>query len=158
MPARKRDGVSGGAGGGRTMIRSTLTTIGAAVSAALGGGTAHTPPRPSYLVTRQVPPYIHSAPGRLYHYRTPHAQTPLEFRTKYRNDLFGYGITETALTRALEEHFAAHGPIREKYVVLQTGDWTGHFTIDENTDERTLILRLTDSADWRIHATLPQMR
>lgn len=143
------------------MIRSTLTTIGAALSTAFGGGIASTPPaptHPTYLVTRQVPPYNHTVRGRLYHYRAPHAQTPLEFRDKYRNDLFGNGITEAALTQALEEHYATCGPICEKYVVLQTGDWTGHFTIDENTDERTLILRLTDTADWRIHAALTQMR
>jgi hypothetical protein len=72
----------------------------------------------------------------------------------------GYGITEAALSRALEDHYTLFGPIREKYVVLQTGDWNGHFTIDENTDQRTLILRLTKTADERIDATLKaeQMR
>ena len=151
-----------------TMIRSTLAAVGNTVTTFLGGGTAYTPglaevrsPRFGFLMSRQDWPYRHEAvPGRLYHYRTPHAQTPLEFRVKYRMDLMGNGITEAALSRALEDHYALFGPIREKYVVLQTGDWTGHFTIDENTDQRVLILRLTQTADERLQEVLmaPQMR
>jgi len=68
----------------------------------------------------------------------------------------GYGITEAALSRALEDHYILFGPIREKYVVLQAGDWNGYFTIDENTDQRTLILRLTQTADERLHNVLAQ--
>lgn len=109
-------------------------------------------------MSRQDFPYRHNMPGRLYHYRAPHAENTLEFRVKYRNDLFGYGLTEAALTQALDEHYALFGPIREKYVVLQAGDWNGFFTIDENTDERTLILRLDSTADERLALTLTQMR
>lgn len=145
------------------MIRSTLATIGGAISAVVGGGTAYMPPVPrppahNFLMSRQDFPYRHNVAGRLYYYRAPHAENTLEFRIKYRNDLFGYGATEAALTQALEAHYALFGPIREKYVVFQTGDWNGFFTIDENTDERTLILRLATTADERILATLPQMK
>ncbi len=144
------------------MIRSTLATIGGAIAAVLGSGTVHMPPAPAmqhrFLLSRQDFPYRHNVAGRLYHYRVPHAQNPLEFRVKYRNDLFGNGITEAALTQALEEHYALFGPIREKYVVFQAGDWNGFFTIDENTDERTLILRLANTADERIALALTQMR
>lgn len=149
------------------MIRSTLAAIGTAVTTFLGTSTAYTPaladvrlPRFGFLMSRQEFPYQHTAPGRLYHYRAPHAETPLEFRVKYRGDLMGYGITEAALNRALEDHYTLFGPIREKYVVLQTNDWNGHFTIDENTDPRTLVLRLTKTADERLHDVLaaPQMR
>lgn len=146
-----------------TMIRSTLAAVGNAVTSFLGGGTVHAPappPRNLFLESRQDRPYQHNVAGRLYHYRAPHAQSPLEFRVKYRMDLMGNNITEAALSRALEDHYALFGPIREKYVVFQTGDWTGHFTIDENTDPRTLILRLTQTADDRIQEFLmaPQMR
>jgi hypothetical protein len=74
----------------------------------------------------------------------------MEFRVKYQGDLMGYGITRTVLDQAL----AAHGPIAEKHVVLQTGDWTGSFTVDENTDPHTLILRLASTADERIATSL----
>lgn len=145
-----------------TMLRNTFAAISAAIA---GGSVAHTPaltasPKQAFLVSRQEVPYQHTAPGRLYHYRSSCAETPLEFRVKYRMDLMGNYITEQALNRALEDHYTLFGPIREKYVVLQTGDWNGHFTIDENTDPRTLILRLTKTADERLEEVLmaPQLR
>lgn len=130
--------------------------LGGSIAATLNSftGTVHTPSvmssLPVPLTTRQAEPYEHKIGGRIYHYRIPHARTPLEFRVKYQGDLMGYGVTRDALDAALK----AHGPITEKHVVLQTGDWTGSFTVDENTDPHTLILRLTATADERIAATL----
>lgn len=137
-----------------------LRALGGSIAAAFNSftGVTHTPPQllapaPSlnrFLITRQDAPYVHHGGGRVYHYRIPHARDPLEFRVKYQGDLYGYGITRAALDEAL----AAHGPISEKYVVLQTGDWTGSFTVDENMDSHTLILRLASTADERLATTL----
>ena len=147
------------------MIRSTIAAVGNAVTSFLGGGTVHAParyerPNHLFLMSRQEFPYQHNVPGRLYYYRAPHVENPMEFRVKYRADLFGNGITEAALTRALENHYTLFGPIRDKYVVLKANDWNGHFTIDENTGHDTLILRLTQTADERLQEVLKsqQMR
>ena len=122
---------------------------------ALGGSIAATfnsmgGPLNHFITTRQAEPYVHNGGGRVYHYRIPHARNPLEFRVKYQGDLMGNWVTRDALNQAL----AVHGPIAEKHVVLQTGDWTGSFTVDENTDPHTLILRLAATADERVAATL----
>jgi len=134
-----------------------LRALGGSIADALNRftGIMHTPygtslQRPHFITTRHIEPYVHTGGGRIYYYQIPHARNPLEFRVKYQGDLMGNGVTRDALDVAL----AAHGPIVEKHVVLQTGDWTGSFTVDENTDPHTLILRLTATADERIAATL----
>lgn len=131
-----------------------LRALGGSIADALNRftGITHTPygtslQRPHFITTRRAEPYDHHGGGRIYHYQIPHARNPLEFRVTYKGDLMGNGI-------ALDQALAAHGPIVEKHVVLQTGDWTGSFTVDENTDSHTLILRLAATADERIAATL----
>ena len=127
-----------------------LRALGGSIAATFNSFGGSAAPLNHFITTRQAQPYVHNGGGRVYHYRIPHARDPMEFRVKYQGDLMGYGITRTALNQAL----ALHGPIAEKHVVLQTGDWTGSFTVDENTDPHTLILRLTATADERIAATL----
>lgn len=112
-------------------------------------------PAPGFLVNRiPATEYKHHGPGRIYEYRIAHGRDMSEFTCRYRGDLMGYGVTVAALDKAITNYIKEFGPIRERFVVLQTGDWTGRFVVDENTGEDTLVLRLIDTADTRLRKDL----
>ena len=144
----------------RMMLRSVCAAIASTWSSF--SGTVATPaqlpltmPAPGFLYYRlegrQGPD---DGPSRLYYYRISHARNSMEFSCKYRGDLFGYNITANALDKALTHHIKTLGPIREKWILLNTGDWRGLFVVDENTEDATLILTLIDTADTRLHKEL----
>ena len=110
---------------------------------------------PGFLVNRiTATEYTHHGPERIYEYRISHARNLREFNCTYRGDLMGNRITVAAIDKAITNYIKEFGPIHERFVVLQTGDWTGRFIIDENDGTDTLVLRLIDTADTRLRNEL----
>ena len=65
-----------------------------------------------------------------------------------RSDLLGYDATWSALGFALHQWTAENGPLKEGTIILRASNWSGQFTVAENTDaDHILILRLSAPAD-----------
>lgn len=142
------------------MFRSVGAAIASTWSSFTASGTVGSPAVAQVPLSMPAPGFLYhrlegqkdasGGPTRLYHYRIAHARDALEFSCKYRGDLFGYNITANALDKALTHHIKTLGPIRERWVLLNTGDWRGMFEVKENTEDATLVLTLVDTADTRL--------
>jgi hypothetical protein len=99
-----------------------------------------------YMFIRQATPYVHTADWRLYTYQIKGSFHRSLFEQKYAAELLGNDDTRRAVDVALADYMSKH-EITERHVVITVPTIiTANFTIEENSNPATLILRISKNS------------
>lgn len=109
---------------------------------------------PRYMMSLQKTPYQHTGPGRVYTYTIPEPFSHTPFVDQARSDLMGNPVNLREVDSILRQYLSQRPQPPERHLVVHLGDWIGHYTITQNEDPTTVILRSLRTSDERIAASL----
>ena len=105
------------------------------------------------MMSIQQTPYQHTGPGRVYTYTIPEPFSQTPFVDEARHDLMGNPVNLTEVDSIVRQYLSQRS-VTERHLVVHLGDWVGHYTITQNKDPTTVILRSLRTSDERIAVSL----